>query len=115
MIRRPPRSTGTDTLLPYTTLFRSGILGRLAQLRQLLQHHVALQPRQMVDEENALQLVVLVLDARRHQAGPSFPVVLAVLVLPRDHDLAGARHLRLVPRERQAAFTIHARLTRKVG
>src|SRR3546814_13851826 len=23
MIRRPPRSTGTDTLLPYTTLFRS--------------------------------------------------------------------------------------------
>src|SRR3546814_943198 len=24
MIRRPPRSTLTDTLLPYTTLFRSG-------------------------------------------------------------------------------------------
>src|SRR3546814_12638959 len=23
MIRRPPRSTGTDTLFPYTTLFRS--------------------------------------------------------------------------------------------
>src|SRR3546814_942046 len=28
MIRRPPSSTRTDTLLPYTTLFRS--LGRLA-------------------------------------------------------------------------------------
>src|SRR3546814_14563603 len=31
MIRRPPRSTRTDTLLPYTTLFRSaneGITGR---------------------------------------------------------------------------------------
>src|SRR3546814_7353598 len=26
MIRRPPRSTRTDTLLPYTTLFRSGDL-----------------------------------------------------------------------------------------
>src|SRR3546814_17822575 len=26
MIRRPPRSTRTDTLLPYTTLFRSGEL-----------------------------------------------------------------------------------------
>src|SRR3546814_7706568 len=25
MIRRPPRSTRTDTLLPYTTLFRSGL------------------------------------------------------------------------------------------
>src|SRR3546814_16290677 len=24
MIRRPPRATRTDTLLPYTTLFRSG-------------------------------------------------------------------------------------------
>src|SRR3546814_20566537 len=26
MIRRPPRSTRTDTLFPYTTLFRSRIL-----------------------------------------------------------------------------------------
>src|SRR3546814_2081529 len=28
MIRRPPRSTRTDTLFPYTTLFRSGRRGR---------------------------------------------------------------------------------------
>src|SRR3546814_8956851 len=28
MIRRPPRSTRTDTLFPYTTLFRSHRLGR---------------------------------------------------------------------------------------
>src|SRR3546814_8674178 len=28
MIRRPPRSTRTDTLFPYTTLFRSGEAGR---------------------------------------------------------------------------------------
>src|SRR3546814_3574962 len=27
MIRRPPRSTRTDTLFPYTTLFRSGATG----------------------------------------------------------------------------------------
>src|SRR3546814_5416678 len=27
MIRRPPRSTRTDTLFPYTTLFRSQIVG----------------------------------------------------------------------------------------
>src|SRR3546814_18189109 len=27
MIRRPPRSTRTDTLFPYTTLFRSPICG----------------------------------------------------------------------------------------
>src|SRR3546814_21001652 len=28
MIRRPPRSTRTDTLFPYTTLFRSAATGR---------------------------------------------------------------------------------------
>src|SRR3546814_15909643 len=28
MIRRPPRSTRTDTLFPYTTLFRSAAPGR---------------------------------------------------------------------------------------
>src|SRR3546814_7451171 len=28
MIRRPPRSTRTDTLFPYTTLFRSSFLRR---------------------------------------------------------------------------------------
>src|SRR3546814_20882270 len=43
MIRRPPRSTRTDTLLPYTTLFRS--IGELAvrqlvhRLRAVHQHH----------------------------------------------------------------------------
>src|SRR3546814_5293467 len=26
MLRRPPRSTRTDTLFPYTTLFRSGVV-----------------------------------------------------------------------------------------
>src|SRR3546814_3034254 len=31
VIRRPPRSTRTDTLLPYTTLFRSGHGGSVLQ------------------------------------------------------------------------------------
>src|SRR3546814_7808044 len=35
MIRRPPRSTRTDTLFPYTTLFRS----RGARGRPLRRHH----------------------------------------------------------------------------
>src|SRR3546814_3280401 len=33
MIRRPPRSTRTDTLFPYTTLFRSDAAGQRAALR----------------------------------------------------------------------------------
>src|SRR3546814_19391046 len=41
MIRRPPRSTRTDTLFPYTTLFRSGGRGGIHEveagaLRRLL-------------------------------------------------------------------------------
>src|SRR3546814_19903575 len=39
MIRRPPRSTRTDTLFPYTTLFRSRPLSRQA-LDDI--HHAAL-------------------------------------------------------------------------
>src|SRR3546814_1815619 len=35
MIRRPPRSTRTDTLFPYTTLFRSA--RRVSELTDLLQ------------------------------------------------------------------------------
>src|SRR3546814_914822 len=34
MIRRPPRSTRTDTLFPYTTLFRSHLSGSTG-------HHIA--------------------------------------------------------------------------
>src|SRR3546814_12619471 len=41
MIRRPPRSTRTDTLFPYTTLFRSG--HDLGQLRPDREH--AADPR----------------------------------------------------------------------
>src|SRR3546814_17007325 len=40
MIRRPPRSTRTDTLFPYTTLFRSleQLADANARLRQLNRH-----------------------------------------------------------------------------
>src|SRR3546814_9667849 len=35
MIRRPPRSTRTDTLFPYTTLFRSPIDARRGDLQMI--------------------------------------------------------------------------------
>src|SRR3546814_5201269 len=40
MIRRPPRSTRTDTLFPYTTLFRS-IVGQRERLVRLLADRIA--------------------------------------------------------------------------
>src|SRR3546814_3083632 len=41
MLRRPPRSTRTDTLFPYTTLFRSG--GLVAQVYFGADAQVAMQ------------------------------------------------------------------------
>src|SRR3546814_14790755 len=38
MIRRPPRSTRTDTLFPYTTLFRSAANPAAAEIRYNLGH-----------------------------------------------------------------------------
>src|SRR3546814_2917460 len=41
MIRRPPRSTRTDTLLPYTTLFRSQYAAQFAMRPRLGAHRDA--------------------------------------------------------------------------
>src|SRR3546814_17965927 len=59
MIRRPPRSTRTDTLFPYTTLFRS-----LGQLGDTVCRHA--RPGIGVDElVNRLDIVAQLLE-RRH-------------------------------------------------
>src|SRR3546814_7021090 len=47
MIRRPPRSTRTDPLFPYTTLFRS-------LLAELLERHHALPAEQRIGEIDAV-------------------------------------------------------------
>src|SRR3546814_1144543 len=39
MIRRPPRSTRTDTLFPYTTLFRSDRFEAVFEMRQGFGNH----------------------------------------------------------------------------
>src|SRR3546814_9207409 len=62
MIRRPPRSTRTDTLFPYTTLFRSivGMTGECAGYAEL--HAVsafsfqrgASMPQELVETASAL-------------------------------------------------------------
>src|SRR3546814_16985805 len=47
MLRRPPRSTRTDTLFPYTTLFRSGVSRATAIL-------TGRQHRRAIDRADAL-------------------------------------------------------------
>src|SRR3546814_8965113 len=55
MIRRPPRSTRTDTLFPYTTLFRSeGVAAEIfgVEAERLPEHLVRLIPRAVVGVAN---------------------------------------------------------------
>src|SRR3546814_16761420 len=46
MIRRPPRSTRTDTLFPYTTLFRSAAGGVLGKKLEAVTMDDACEPKQ---------------------------------------------------------------------
>src|SRR3546814_3706824 len=51
MIRRPPRSTRTDTLFPYTTLFRNheaGAARDLAVGKQLLERPIGFERRRRI-------------------------------------------------------------------
>src|SRR3546814_9776097 len=50
MIRRPPRSTRTDTLFPYTTLFRSSLKIRGGALTSTLQ---GLRKKELLEEKPA--------------------------------------------------------------
>src|SRR3546814_16188669 len=84
MIRRPPRSTRTDTLFPYTTLFRS--LDNRAQARKI----------------NATGLTVPVHPDRkcppnqilfRHEA-PKAPV-LAIIAIITHHEIVPRWYLEL--------------------
>src|SRR3546814_5275566 len=74
MIRRPPRSTRTDTLFPYTTLFRSGLRRRdgveeVGRQHRLQQVGVAVQAvgelrRAAHDLRHQLQQVGVVVEQR---------------------------------------------------
>src|SRR3546814_8649233 len=66
MIRRPPRSTRTDTLFPYTTLFRSNVVDKsdnmkwyegLPLLRFLEEVHIA-SDRNLIDSRFPVQYVI---------------------------------------------------------
>src|SRR3546814_4687443 len=51
MIRRPPRSTRTDTLFPYTTLFRSLTYINMFRDGRLIVHEGEVRPRSDVEWE----------------------------------------------------------------
>src|SRR3546814_6556020 len=56
MIRRPPRSTRTDTLFPCTTLFRSRALPELNLVVAHLRRHVVLRALGAVNDAKRLDM-----------------------------------------------------------
>src|SRR3546814_4561707 len=69
MIRRPPRSTRTDTLFPYTTLFRSG----LPQVSVFHWFAISRTPAIFLPAENPLRYTIL-----------------HIIAVGRHNDMAGA-------------------------
>src|SRR3546814_3382159 len=56
MIRRPPRSTRTDTLFPYTTLFRSYDEEDLVRLCEAISRKPTMMRSRLVDSMSALEV-----------------------------------------------------------
>src|SRR3546814_20500924 len=83
MIRRPPRSTRTDTLFPYTTLFRSALglatpmsvmvgVGKGAKSGVLIKNAAALE------EMNAIDVLVIDKTGTVTEGKPSVEKVISV-------------------------------------
>src|SRR3546814_5996268 len=93
MIRRPPRSTRTDTLFPYTPLFRSGRQRLVARCRPLAPHGL-LQGGVGEEEVQVLERRTLVADLMGREAGAGH----------RTPPLQGEATIAAAPRERQGGL-----------
>src|SRR3546814_3943385 len=74
MIRRPPRSTRTDTLFPYTTLFRSVVEAHVDQEGQALADFLDDLGRDLAAPAGQLHLAEesqRLVDRQHHQVGRS--------------------------------------------
>src|SRR3546814_6121062 len=99
MIRRPPRSTRTDTLFPYTTLFRSGYGPNAPALRRLAGEGIKLVVTvdcgtlafAALEDAAAAGLDVVVVD--HHLAEPDLPRAIAVINPNRLDEQIGRAHV----------------------
>src|SRR3546814_3405796 len=72
MIRRPPRSTRTDTLFPYTTLFRSEALNNsvatnIASIRQAYDQKKATGEDTAIAIASAMMTLTSILSSQRSE------------------------------------------------
>src|SRR3546814_4886285 len=88
MIRRPPRSTRTDTLVPYTTLFRAArvaVAGEIGSEKggdARLGHVDAGQPRAQRDD---VGVIMLARELRRQRFGHERAAARRVAVRSEEH------------------------------
>src|SRR3546814_10428949 len=94
MIRRPPRSTRTDTLFPYTTLFRS--LDTVTSNLSLHFRHLADNPKdqQTMRENTTQQNVVAIEELLR-----AYAAVSTNRIVSKPYELAGET---LMPGDRKS-------------
>src|SRR3546814_11100604 len=95
MIRRPPRSTRTDTLFPYTTLFRS-----LSESVDALDLH-----RAMADVAAAFELPCFAYLSLPPRSGSSKPQLISSYPVAWTSHYLASRYERVDPVIRQAAST----------
>src|SRR3546814_13589050 len=91
MIRRPPRSTRTDTLFPYTTLFRSPSRGRKGRNSRLQPRRM---PGDMLGHEGRDEIIAVVISGL-HPDFRLLPVALARFDQQSGVELLGQAIVRL--------------------
>src|SRR3546814_20500163 len=104
MIRRPPRSTRTDTLFPYTTLFRSFLLGRVDnawEYRDIVRQDCPNKPSSYVDRfyvdsavfnDGALRLLAETMGTDRVMLGSDYPFPLGEQSIDRKSTRLNSSH-----------------------
>src|SRR3546814_11709313 len=89
MIRRPPRSTRTDTLFPYTTLFRSQLLKNLVALLaegEAGPEHIVRMTWYVTDKQAYLRDAKKIGEIYRTYLGHSYPTMAVVQVVALMED-----------------------------
>src|SRR3546814_19351332 len=109
MVRRPPRSTRTDTLFPYTTLFRSDRAGAEALAKALRGLEAVAWQRAVEGRET-----VVIRDGKEVERRVAPSDALLKLLIPRG-DASGAAGREMTP-EKAEAFVLPERSEeRRVG
>src|SRR3546814_18990276 len=85
MIRRPPRSTRTDTLFPYTTLFRSAEL-KLAGMRHAYDEVIADALKRQHPVQHVVGDLLKAEVAEKHARSIKYQMTASKLTLARELD-----------------------------